>query len=83
MDINPDISKEVSLEQVRELLIEISECLPNHIFNSKSVNGLQNGNARDVSGDTTEELRSELISISYVPLPDKITPPALGLEKGT
>ncbi|KAL9231205.1 hypothetical protein vseg_006461 [Gypsophila vaccaria] len=86
MDINPatDNANEVSLERARELLIEISECLPDHIFSSKSTNVLPNSNVSGVavtSEDTTEELRSELISISYVPFPENITLPALGVGK--
>lgn len=84
MDINPQ-SKEVSLDLARELLIAISQSLPENLTNSKVGKELSNGH--DISavangpGDGAEELRSELISISYIPSPDKYVLPPMGMEK--
>ncbi|KAJ8434185.1 hypothetical protein Cgig2_004656 [Carnegiea gigantea] len=84
MDINPQ-SKEVSLDLARELLIAISQSLPENLTSSKVGKELSNGH--DISavanghGDGAEELRSELISISYIPSPDKFVLPPMGMEK--
>ena len=85
MDINPPAGKEVPLDVVRELLIAISQSPPdNHQLNSSSdkvqLNG-DNGEAKVNSDSSAEELRSELISISYVPSPDKIALPSMGIEE--
>ena len=81
MDINPQ-SKEVSLDLARELLIAISQSLPENLVNSKAGKELSNGHdfsaVANGHGDEAEELRSELISISYAPSPDKFVPPAMG-----
>uniref|UniRef100_A0A803N753 Uncharacterized protein n=1 Tax=Chenopodium quinoa TaxID=63459 RepID=A0A803N753_CHEQI len=85
---NPSLGKEVSLDLARELLIAISESLPEKL-KSKSLPDIlssesgkeptnDHGAASVTGADKEEELRSELISISYVPSPDKIALPANG-----
>lgn len=84
MDINPQ-SKEVSLDLARELLIAISQSLPENLTNSQAGKELSNGNSISAvangHGDAAEEFRSELISISYLPSPDKFVLPPMGIEK--
>ncbi|KNA20649.1 hypothetical protein SOVF_050460 [Spinacia oleracea] len=84
------LDKKVSLDLARELLIAISESLPENLLNPeslpdkslspKSIEEPTNDHeiASMKSADKDEELRSELISISYLPSPDKVSLPANG-----
>ncbi|KMT11692.1 hypothetical protein BVRB_5g106290 [Beta vulgaris subsp. vulgaris] len=76
---NSSLGKKVSLDLARELLIAISESLPENIISSETGEEHTNGHhsASVTSADKIDKLRSELISISYVP-PDKIALPANG-----
>ncbi|GAB2273555.1 hypothetical protein Dimus_008344 [Dionaea muscipula] len=77
MDINKTRDKQVPSELTRELLIAISQSVPENILNSKrgyeDLNGVH-GTAV-VKEDRAEELRSKLILISNLPQPENIVLP--------
>ncbi|GMH09240.1 hypothetical protein Nepgr_011081 [Nepenthes gracilis] len=84
MDIKIPI-KEVPSELTRELLIAISQSVPDTKLpdlkaTHENFNGLHG--AVEMSEDRDEELRSELISISNVRSPDTIALPGMGSPKG-
>jgi len=83
MDINPPAGKEVPLDVARELLIAISQSPPDDhqlcLKSDKAQLGGDNGGAKMNSNTSEDELRSKLISISYVPSPDKIVPPSVDI----
>lgn len=86
----PSLDKEVSLDLARELLIAISECGPDNLLNSESLPDKllssqsgketrnEHGGASVTGAGKDEELRSELISLSYVQSPDEVALPANG-----
>ncbi|KAL2348254.1 hypothetical protein Fmac_002254 [Flemingia macrophylla] len=64
-------SKKASEDLARELLIAISDCVPDKILDSDPVpeTNEADGFAR-ANSDWDDKFRSELISISYVEFPD-------------
>lgn len=68
---------EAAEELTRESLISISYCLPDKdnsqelLFSNKD----SDNEVADINDDKAENIRSELISISYAELPDINTPP--------
>ncbi|GAB4857800.1 hypothetical protein Ancab_015708 [Ancistrocladus abbreviatus] len=83
MDKNSSV-KEVTSELARELLIAISDSLPDQLLNSKGAYENLNGFHGTVEAieDKAEELRLKLISISNVPLLDSIALSAIGQSEG-
>ncbi|KNA23255.1 hypothetical protein SOVF_026370 [Spinacia oleracea] len=75
--------KEVSLELFRELLIAISQSEPENRVSSKSFYEYCNSlnGAKVKNEDKTEELRSELISISCASSADNVIMPSMSMQE--
>ncbi|GAB4834708.1 hypothetical protein Ancab_032971 [Ancistrocladus abbreviatus] len=76
--------KEVTSEIARELLIAISESVPDKLLDSKGAYEESNGFHCSIAAteDKAEVLRSKLISISNLSSPDNIALPAMEQPDG-